>query len=126
MTWRIAGAVLAGWLMVGVLVVLTDLVLARAFPAEYVQGKIPPDKLTALVLATSTLYSVIGGWLTARIALPETGWKSILGLVIWGEIAGIASTVFSWGLMQWWYSIGLLVLWIPAVLLGGFIRLRKP
>lgn len=61
-------SVLAGQAAVGVLVVLTHEVLGNMFPAEYGAGRIPPDRLSALSLATSTLYSVLGGWITVKLA----------------------------------------------------------
>ncbi len=118
-------AVLAGWASVGVLVVLTDGVLNRLFPNDYVSGKLPPDHLLAVSLATAILYSVIGGWVTARIAAIKP-WRHVLGLIIWGELMGIASAAATWGKIQSWYQIGLLLLWAPAVILGGWIRAGKP
>jgi hypothetical protein len=118
-------AVLAGWGIVGVLVVITDLVLMKIFPDQYVSGKMPPDNLAALSLATSTLWSVLGGWVTARIAAFKP-WHHILGLVVWGELMGIASAVMTWGQIQSWYQIGLIVMWMPAVAAGAWICAGKP
>ena len=118
-------AVLAGWGIVGVFVVLTDMLLMKLFPTEYVTGKPPSDQLAAVSLATSSLYSVAGGWLTARIAATKP-WHHILGLMIWGEIMGIVSMVMTWGQVQMWYQIGLIVMWLPAVVAGGWIRAGKP
>ena len=115
---------LTGWVMVGFFVVLTDLVLMWTFPDQYLTGRIPPARLTALVLGTTTLYSVAGGWTTARMA-PKAGWRHVAYLIVWGEIAGAASAFRTWGQMQWWFTIGWLILWIPAVWLGGFLRLRS-
>ncbi|WP_321476015.1 hypothetical protein [uncultured Paludibaculum sp.] len=118
-------SVLAGWGVVGVLVVTTDGVLAKLFPAEYVIGRMPPDYLVGISLATSTVWSVAGGWVTARLA-PGRPWHHIVGLVIWGELLGIASSVMTWGQIQMWYQLGLLGLWMPAVVLGGWLRAGKP
>jgi hypothetical protein len=115
-------AVLGGWVAVGVLVVVTDLVLGRMYPQSYVAGKIPPDSLSALSLATSILYSIAGGWLTALIA-SRRKWTHVLALVAWGLLMGIASAIFTWGQTQHWYQIGLILGWIPAVLLGGYIKI---
>jgi len=118
-------SILGGWGVVGVLVVLTDTLLGKVFPKEYVPGTMPPDHLAALSLATSTIYSVIGGWVTARIA-PEKHWQHVMGLLVWGEVMGIASTAMTWGQIQPWYQLGLLVLWPVAVIIGGWIRIGKP
>lgn len=118
-------AVLAGWGCVGVLVVLTDGLLHLLFPAQYTMGKMPPDHLAAVSLATSTLYSVVGGWVTARIA-KDRPWRHIVGLMVWGELMGVASLIATWGQVQAWYQVGLIVAWIPAVAAGGWIRAGKP
>lgn len=118
-------SVLLGWAVVGVLVVATDFVLMKVFPNDYVAGRMPPDSLAAVSLATSTLWSVIGGWVSARLA-PRKAWHHVLGLVLWGEVMGLASAVMTWGKIQSWYQIGLLLLWVPAVCLGGWLRLGRP
>ena len=118
-------AVLLGWAAVGVLVVSTDGVLHMLFPDQYVHGKLPPDHLAAISLATSTLWSIIGGYITAWIA-PRKPWHHILALVIWGELMGIASCIATWGQIQAWYQIGLLLLWAPAVAIGGWLRAGRP
>jgi hypothetical protein len=117
--------VLAGWVAVGILVVCTDGVLHSIYPNEYVDGKIPPDWLSAVSLVTSTLWSVVGGWVTARLAASKP-WHHWLGLVVWGELMGIASAVMTWGKIQSWYQIGLIIAWAPAVGIGCWIRAGKP
>lgn len=116
---------LAGWAAVGVLVVLTDLVLGKTFPAEYVAGRIPPDRLSALSLATSTLYSVLGGWITVKLSRSNP-WRHALYLILWGELMGVVSAVATWGQIQAWYQIGLLVAWPIAVAAGCWIAAGKP
>jgi hypothetical protein len=118
-------AVLAGWLAVGVLVVLTDGVLHKMYPNDYVHGKVPPDNLMMVSLATATLYSVLGGYITARLARHRP-WHHILGLIVWGEVMGIVSFIFSRGQVPDWYSLALLALWFPAVCIGGYLRAGKP
>jgi hypothetical protein len=117
-------SVLAGWAAVGVLVVLTDFVLGKIFPSEYVAGKIPPDRLSALSLATSTLYSVLGGWITVKLARARP-WRHALYLILWGELMGVLSAVMTWGLMQWWYQIGLLAAWPLAIAAGCWLAAGK-
>jgi hypothetical protein len=118
-------SVLAGWAAVGLLVVLTDLVLGRLFPAEYVSGRIPPDRLSALSLATATLYSVLGGWITARLA-GSRPWRHAVYLILWGELMGAISAVMTWGQIQWWYQLGLLAAWPLAIAAGCWLRAGSP
>lgn len=119
---RSALAVLAGWASVGVLVVATDFFLSQAYPGDYTPGRMAPDRLAAVSLATSTVWSVLGGWVTARMA-PLRPWVHILGLLIWGELLGGLSAAMTWGQTQLWYQVGLLALWTPAVALGGWLAL---
>lgn len=118
-------SVLAGWAAVSVLVVLTDLVLGRAFPEEYVQGRMPPDRLSALSLATATLYSVAGGWITVKLAR-SSPWRPAVSLILWGELPGVISAVLTWGQIRWWYHIGLLAAWPDAVALECRIAAGGP
>lgn len=124
-TVRSVLSVLAGWATVGALVVATDGLLMALFPDRYVAGRLPPDSLAALSLATSTLWSTAGGWVTARLA-PFKPWHHILGLILWGELLGFVSAALTWGQVQLWYQVGLLILWTPAVCLGGWLRAGKP
>lgn len=116
---------LAGWAVVGVLVVLTDLVLGKIFPTEYVAGRIPPDRLSALSLATATLYSVLGGWITVKLARTRP-WRHAMYLILWGELMGVLSAVMTWGQIQWWYQIGLLAAWPLAIALGCWLAAGIP
>jgi hypothetical protein len=117
---RTIAAVLGGWAAVGVLVVATDVVLGLFYPNEYQPGQIPPPFLSAVSLVTSVVYSVLGGWLTARVSARKH-WAHILAVMIWGELMGVASTILTWNQMPHWYQIGLLAGWIPAIFLGGFL-----
>lgn len=118
-------SVLAGWAVVGVLVVLTDLALGKIFPAEYVAGRIPPDRLSALSLATATLYSVLGGWITVKLARTRP-WRHAVYLILWGELMGVLSAVTTWGQIQWWYQIGLLAAWPLAIAAGCRLAAGMP
>lgn len=118
-------SVLAGWAAVGVLVVLTDLVLGKMFPSEYAAGRIPPDRLAALSLAAATLYSVLGGWITVKLA-KSAPWRHALYLILWGELMGVLSAIATWGQIQAWYQIGLLIAWPIAVAAGCWLAAGKP
>jgi len=118
-------SVLAGWAAVGVLVVLTDVVLGKMFPNEYVAGRIPPDRLSAVSLATATLYSVLGGWITVKLAKSKP-WRHAVYLILWGELMGVVSAVMTWGQIQAWYQIGLLIAWPIAVAAGCWLAAGKP
>lgn len=118
-------SVLAGWASVGILVVLTDLALGKLFPGEYVAGRMPPDRLAVLSLGTATLYSVLGGWITVKLAARQP-WRHAVYLILWGELMGALSVVMTWGQIQSWYQIGLLVAWPAAIAAGCWLAAIPP
>lgn len=85
----------------------------------------PPDRLSALSLATATLYSVLGGWITVKLARSRP-WRHAVSLILWGELLGVVSAVLTWGQIQWWHHIGLLAAWPAAVALGCRIAAGGP
>jgi len=121
------GAVLAGFVTVVVLSILTDTALEAL-------GVLPkPDQglydfwLLLLALAYRTVYTVLGGWVTAKIAPKRTS-RHVLVLAILGTIGGIAGVAA--GLMlplsALWYPIALAVLAFPSVWIGGRLAPQKP
>lgn len=117
--------VLAGWLAVGLLVVATDGILHMMYPNEYVTGKVPPTNLMLISLATGCLYSIFGGWVTARLAANRP-WKHIVWLMGWGVLMGVASWLATWGMVPHWYNLTLIVAWPIMVYLGGKTQIRRP
>lgn len=124
---RSIGAVLAGYASIGVLVVLTDLAVAAVRPGEYLSlsAQTPPVYYFVVSLFTAPLYSVFGGWLCGRISKARL-WNHILALAIFGEVMGVVSTVMFWGKQPLWYALALLLLYPPAVYLGGYLAKRRP
>lgn len=122
-TLKSALAVIAGFLTVVILSVVTDTVLETAgiFP--------PPDQglfvtwMLLLAFGYRTLYNVLGGYLTARLAPANPVRHSIiLGCI--GTVAGIVGVIVGWDLSQHWYPIALAVEAIPTCWLGGKLRER--
>jgi hypothetical protein len=122
---RSAGSILAGFLVVLVLSVATDIVLETAgvFP--------PPDKPAAfltwmlvLALVYRTAYSVGGGYVTAVLA-PERPMNHAIALGIIGLVFATLGTVANWDkavASGTWYPVALIVLSFPGVWLGGRLR----
>jgi hypothetical protein len=119
---RIIGAVLAGYVAVGILVVLTDLIFAAAVPGFRAMTPAPLYYFVTLTF-TNTLYSIAGGYLCAAIARASVR-TATLGLMIFGEIMGVVATVLSWRTEPHWYAFGLLVLFPLAVWIGSKLRSR--
>lgn len=117
---RIVGAVLAGYVAVGVLVVLTDQIFAVAVPGFRAMTP-PPLYYFVIVTITDALYSIVGGYLCAVIARASAH-RATLSLMIFGEIMGVASTILQWHTEPHWAAIALLILYPIAVWIGSKLR----
>lgn len=118
-------AVAAGFLTVFFLSVVTDVVLESL-------GVFPPASeglfitwMLLLALFYRSVYAVLGGYITARLA-PQNPIKHVWILAIIGLIFAIlgivANSVSNLGPV--WYPIWLAILTIPCVWLGGKLRER--
>lgn len=119
-------AVFSGFVTVVLLSVTTDFILESLgiFP--------PPDQgffipwMVVLALVYRTLYTVLGGYVTAMLAPNKPMWH-VMVLAAIGCFAGILGLVATWGkgLGPEWYPIALVVLAIPSVWFGGKLRKKK-
>jgi hypothetical protein len=126
MIWlKSTGAVVAAFILVGVLHTLTDMVLEKSgvFP--------PPDSAAALgttYLAVAAvyrnLYNVLGGWVVARLA-PRAPVGHAIALGLLGTAAATAGTIAMWHVGQHWYPVTLAVLALPSCWLGGLLAVRS-
>jgi hypothetical protein len=111
-------SVLAGFLVIVILSVVTDTALESTgvFP--------PPDKglfdtrLLLLALTYRSIYSVIGCYITARLA-PDRPVAHALALGLLGVVVSTAGTIAAQNLGPAWYGIALAVLALPLSWLGG-------
>jgi len=99
-------AVLAGYVLIGILVVLTDRFVAPRL---------------AVTLMTDTLYTVIGGYVCAVIARTQAR-GAMLALMVFGEAMGVVSAVANWSAQPHWFAIALLIVYPPAIWIGYTIR----
>ena len=117
---------LAGFFATFILSVGTDLLLHAA-------GVYPPwgqpmsNALFVLATAYRAIYTVAGGYITARLASNKPmGYVLTLGVI--GLLAAIAGTVATWNkgpeFGPKWYPLALVVLAIPCVWLGGKLAQR--
>lgn len=120
------GAVLAGFVTVAVLSVGTDsaLVAMGVFPAAD-QG-VYDNGLLALALAYRTVYTVLGGWVTAKLA-PQKSRLHVLILAGLGTLGGVGGVVAAttMPLSPLWYPVALAVLAFPSVWWGGRLGGQK-
>jgi peptidoglycan/LPS O-acetylase OafA/YrhL len=118
--------VFAGFFATFILSIGTDMLLhaAGVFPQW---GQPMSNALFSLATAYRTIYTVAGGYITARLAANKPmGHVWTLGVI--GLLAAIAGTVATWDkgpeFGPKWYPLALVVLAIPCVWLGGKLAQR--
>lgn len=122
-TFKSIGAVLAGFVLVVVLSIVTDMILEAAgiFPSP-TEGLFITWMLV-LALFYRTVYTVLAGYVTAALA-PTNPKRHVMILGIIGTLAGVGGVVAGWTLSQHWYPIALAVLAYPSVWLGGKLKIK--
>ena len=114
-------AVIAGFITVVILSVVTDMVLEKTsiFPLP---GKMPYITwMLMLALLYRMVYTIAGGYITAIIA-PNRPMRhaTILGII--GTVAAIIGVIVGWNLSAHWYPIALVVTALPCTWLGGKLK----
>jgi hypothetical protein len=117
-----AFAVVAGFIVVVALSTGTDAVFEKIgfFPEP---GVLLGTGYLVIALIYRTVYTVLGGFVTAWLA-PHNPMKHVWVLAVIGQVGGIAGVYAGWGLSAHWYPIALAVLAIPSVWFGGWLKTR--
>ena len=117
-TFKSIVAVGLGFITVAVLSIVTDSILESLgiFPSLGTGLFIPWMLVVALVYRC--IYTVIGGYVTAKLA-PSNPMKHVIILGIIGTFAGIGGVIFGWNLSPHWYPIAIVVTAFPLIYLGG-------
>lgn len=115
-------AVLVGYAFIGLLIVATDHLYSLQTPG-FSAMKMPPTWYFLASMATDTPYTIAGGWLCSVISSSDV--RATGGLIILGEVMGIASTVYLWTTVPHFYSFYLLVAYPVAVWFGAKLRRAK-
>jgi hypothetical protein len=114
-------AVFAGFLAVFILSTAVDAVL-HATGVYPPMGQAMSDSLFVLATAYRTLFTILGGYITARLA-PKRAMRHAIILGIVGMIAGTIGLVAFWNkgpaFGPHWYPIALVVEAIPCTWLGA-------
>ena len=124
--WRSTGAVVAGFVAIVALSLGTDEVLhvLKVYPPW---GQPMTGGLFALATAYRIVYTVAGGYLTARLA-PNAPVRHafILGLVgLVPGVAGVGVAIAKPELGPLWYPVALVLTGLPCAWLGGVLY-RQP
>lgn len=121
--WRSTVAVLVGFFACALLSLGTDQIL-------HVLNIYPPwgqpmwdPRLNFLALVYRCIYTVLAGYITARLA-PRNPMRHVWVLAFIGLAMAVAGVIGTWnmGLGPRWYPIALAVTSLPCVWLGGVLH----
>lgn len=119
------GAVVAGFITVFILSVVTDIILevSRIFPSQD-HPELYTTGMLVFALLYRSLYTCIGGYVTARLSATNP-MRQVYILAIIGFLAGTAGAIVYWNKVYGneWYPILLVLTGSLFVWLGG--RLYK-
>jgi hypothetical protein len=110
------GAVVAGFLAIVILSVGTDTILEQV--GVLPQGALFDTGLLLLALMYRSLYSVIGAYITARLA-PDQAMRHALALGLLGIVVSGLGALAARDLGPAWYGLALVVVSLPLAWLGG-------
>lgn len=120
---RSIGALLAGFVVVVILSLGTDLALHAAgiFPPL---GQVMSNALFLLATVYRTVYAVLGSFITARLAPDRPMGHALVGGGI-GLVLAVVGAVVTWNkdLGPHWYPLALIVTALPCAWVGGKLRL---
>ena len=112
-------AVVAGsYILSVVLVLCTDPLLSRIFPADFVKGQVPSNTALAASTGFFIVISILCAWVCARFA-PSLPGRHVLWFFIIGEVMGIAAIIPNWS-KGWphWYWLSWLITWPISCWIG--------
>jgi len=122
-TGRSVAALLAGFVVVLILSLGTDVVLhaTGVFPKL---GQAMSNPLFFLATAYRSVYAIIGSYITARVAPYKPMQHALVGGLI-GLVLSIVGALVTWNkpeLGPHWYPLALVVTALPCAWIGGRIR----
>lgn len=124
--WKSIWSIVAGFLVVVILSTLTDAVMEQLHIYPTIGNGVLAPWMLGVALAYRVVYTVLGGYVTARFA-PQNTMKYVKILAILGTIAGILGVVAGWNLSAHWYPIAIAITAYPSVWWGGklFVNSQK-
>jgi hypothetical protein len=119
---RTAGALIAGFVAVAALSVAADAVLhaMNYYPND---GTVGSDGGLGVALAYRTVFTVLGGYITARLA-PAHPQRLAIILGAIGTLFAILGAATMWNVGHQWYPVALAILALPSTALGGWLFTR--
>jgi hypothetical protein len=114
-------APIAGYAVIGVLVIFTDQ-LFSLLTHSFDSGATPPHSYFLLSLVTDSVYTALGGYFCAAIA-QSAARRATLILILGGKLIG-GAVIALWNTQPHWFAIGWLLLYPPALWAGSRFRMR--
>jgi len=123
--WRSVGAIFAG-IVVGIVLTLGSDALLRAAGVFTPLGQSMSSGLLLIATAYRTVYGIIGGYITARLAPFKPMAHALVGGFM-GLAANALGAIATWNqnLGPHWYPLALTVLALPAACAGGKLWLAR-
>lgn len=110
-------AVLAGFVTVFVLSTVTDMVVESTIFPQMATANVT-DFMLAIALAYRCVITIMGGYVTARLA-PRNPITHAIILGVIGFAAATAGMLVMWNIGHHWYAVALVVTAVPCTWLGG-------
>ena len=123
-TLKSIGAVIAGFALLVILSMTTDIILEKAGVMKTEPFVENPVWLIAIIILYRTVFNTLGCYLTARLA-PNKPMRHAIILGIIGVVLTIVGLIAMWDIPPRWYPIALIVLTLPAAWLGGKMAIKK-
>ncbi|PJZ55536.1 hypothetical protein [Leptospira barantonii] len=118
------GAVLAGFLTIGILSTAVDMILHQTgiYPPF---GVIMSDPLFVLATGYRIVFGILSGYITARLA-PDQPMQHALALGVVGVIISVIGAVVMWEAGPAWYSLAIIAIALPCSWAGAKIFEKVP
>lgn len=117
------GAILAGFVLVVIISILTDIILMQTglmkLPLD-----LNPVWFIILVVFYRSLYATIGSYLTAKLSPDNPMRHAMIGGII-GFAVAIIGAIAEWDKPPHWYPISLIITALPSAWLGGQLFINK-
>jgi hypothetical protein len=121
---RSIAAVIAGVAAIGVTSFAADYIVTTMAPDAFATGTQHANTpILIFIAAYSIVLSALGGYVTAWLA-PRAPAKHVIALAVLQLIGGIVAGVEAEGIFPQWFSFAVVILPVPAIILGGMIRSR--
>lgn len=122
---RLLAAVLISYCLSVALVLATDPLLTRIFPADYIAGRIPSTAALATSTAFFILISILCAALCAWIAQAAAA-RAVFWFFILGEVMGAVASLPNWN-KGWphWYFLAWLLSWPISCWIGLRLGRRR-